>query len=325
MPVKLAQPAAPANPNRRTVPRPQASPAADLLAWYERYARPLPWRIGPKERRRGVRPDPYRVWLSEVMLQQTTVKTVGPYFRTFVERWPTVTALASAEEGSVMAAWAGLGYYSRARNLIQCARAVAERPDAKFPETAAELAALPGIGAYTSAAIAAIAFDEAVAVVDGNVERVVARRFAIDTPFPRAKPLVRERLQPLVPEARAGEFAEALMDLGATLCTPRKPACVICPWSRDCLALHQGRQAALPSKTAKKRATDALRHDLRGAPRRRRDPASAPAVTRPSRRNERGSGERMGRDAKAARHAVRWRRNGPRSPERSSTASRISI
>jgi A/G-specific adenine glycosylase len=250
---KLAKRAAAAN----GLPSPPADAAAarlsgSLLAWYGRYARRLPWRVGPRERAAGMRPDPYRVWLSEVMLQQTTVKAVGPYFLRFLESWPTIADLAAADEHAIMAAWAGLGYYSRARNLIACARAVAALPGRRFPATAAALAALPGIGAYTSAAIAAIAFDEPAAVVDGNVERVVARLFAIDTPFPAAKTEVRERLAPLVPDARAGEFAEALMDLGATICTPRKPACSLCPWNDACVAHREGRAAALPVKAPKK-------------------------------------------------------------------------
>lgn len=226
--------------------------STDLLAWYDRHARRLPWRIGPRERRLGAWPDPYRVWLSEVMLQQTTVKAVTPYFERFVSRWPSVRELAATDEGEIMAAWAGLGYYSRARNLIACARAVAARPAARFPKSAHDLASLPGIGAYTSAAIAAIAFDEPVAVVDGNVERVITRLFAIDAPMPAAKELIRERLQPLVPSERAGEFAEALMDLGATICTPKKPACGLCPWFDPCLARRQGRQLELPVKGAKR-------------------------------------------------------------------------
>ena len=224
----------------------QESPAARLLKWYDRHARILPWRAGPRERRLGVRPDPYRVWLSEVMLQQTTVKAVAPYFARFISRWPDVRALAAANERDVMAAWAGLGYYSRARSLMACARTVAARPGARFPSSAAELATLPGIGAYTSAAIAALAFDEPVAVVDGNVERVVARLFAIETPMPAGKAIVREKVQPLVPADRPGEFAEALMDLGATICTPRKPACALCPWRNPCRARIESRQLEFP-------------------------------------------------------------------------------
>ncbi len=251
MPAKLAKRSTPARQNH---PRSQGTlPTADaLLAWYDRHARRLPWRIGPRERREGVRADPYRVWLSEVMLQQTTVAAVGPYFERFTLRWPTIGDLAAAGENDVMAAWAGLGYYSRARNLIACARAVASRTGARLPESAGELAGLPGIGAYTSAAIAAIAFDEPVAVVDANVERVIARVFAIDTPLPAAKPLIHAALQPLVPDERPGEFAEALMDLGATICTPKKPACALCPWSEACLARRDGRQAELPARIAKK-------------------------------------------------------------------------
>lgn len=251
MPAKLAIEPAPASSIHARAQSSQ-SEAGKLLAWYDRHARRLPWRVGPKERRLGMRPDPYRVWLSEIMLQQTTVKAVAPYFQRFVTRWPSVTALAAADENDVMAAWAGLGYYSRARNLIACARAVAARDGARFPGTAEGLANLPGIGAYTSAAIAAIAFDEPVAVVDGNVERVIARLFGIDTPLPAAKPLIREKLQPMVPGERAGEFAEALMDLGATICTPKKPACSLCPWSEPCVARIEGRQLELPVKAKKK-------------------------------------------------------------------------
>jgi A/G-specific adenine glycosylase len=251
MPATLAKRLAPEKLNRETPPA--IHPAStDLLAWYDRHARRLPWRIGPKERFRGIRPDPYSVWLSEVMLQQTTVKAVAPYFQRFVARWPDVRDLAAAAGVEVMAAWAGLGYYSRARNLIACARVVAELPGARFPNSAAELARLPGVGAYTSAAIAAIAFDEPVAVVDGNVERVIARLFAIGAPMPAAKELIRQRLQPLVPAKRAGEFAEALMDLGATICTPKKPACALCPWSDPCVARKEGRELELPVKAAKR-------------------------------------------------------------------------
>ena len=251
MPAKLAKLPIPARPNP---PSAQGSPdaSAELLAWYDRHARRLPWRVGPKDRRRGLRPDPYRVWLSEIMLQQTTVKAVAPYFQRFVARWPTVHDLAAAEDNEIMAAWAGLGFYSRARNLIACGRAVAARPGACFPETSEELTRLPGIGAYTSAAIAAIAFDQPAAVIDGNVGRVIARLFAIDAPLLAAKPLIRAALTPLVPEERAGEFAEALMDLGATICTPKKPACGLCPWSEPCAARREGRQLELPVKEAKK-------------------------------------------------------------------------
>ncbi|MBA3517577.1 MAG: A/G-specific adenine glycosylase [Rhizobiales bacterium] len=226
--------------------------AADLLAWYERHARILPWRTGPAERRLGLRPEPYRVWLSEIMLQQTTVKAVAPYFQRFISRWPTIEALAAAEDGEIMAAWAGLGYYSRARNLLACARTIAAKPGSEFPRSAVELARLPGIGAYTSAAMAALAFDEPVAVVDGNVERVVARLFAIETPPPALKDRVRDPLRMLVPQDRPGEFAEAVMDLGATICTPRKPACALCPWFGPCQARREGRQTEFPKKAPKR-------------------------------------------------------------------------
>ncbi|MYZ48577.1 A/G-specific adenine glycosylase [Propylenella binzhouense] len=220
-----------------------------LLAWYDRHARPLPWRVGPAARRRGERPDPYRVWLSEIMLQQTTVAAVAPYFHSFLQRWPDVTSLAAAADDAVMAAWAGLGYYSRARNLIAAARKVAER--GAFPSSAAELAELPGIGGYTSAAIAAIAFAEPVPVVDGNVERVMSRIHAVARPLPAAKAEIRDRLAPLVPADRPGEFAEALMDLGATICTPKRPACALCPWQDGCAAFAAGLQESFPVKAPK--------------------------------------------------------------------------
>ncbi len=225
--------------------------AADLLAWYDRHARRLPWRAGPAERRQGARPDPYRVWLSEVMLQQTTVAAVKGYFEAFTARWPTVADLAAADEAEVMKAWAGLGYYARARNLKRCAEAVATDHGGRFPDQEAGLSALPGIGAYTSAAIAAIAFDRPAAVVDGNVERVFTRLFAIDTPLPAAKALVRDRVAALVPPDRPGEFAEATMDLGATICTPKRPACGLCPWTAACRARAEGTQELYPLKAAK--------------------------------------------------------------------------
>lgn len=186
------------------------------------------------------------------MLQQTTVKAVAPYFLKFTTRWPTVGDLATAAETDVMAAWAGLGYYSRARNLHACARTVAEQHGGAFPPNAADLSTLPGIGAYTSAAIAAIAFDEPIAVVDGNVERVISRVFEVGEPLPAAKAGIRALLQPLVPQDRPGEFAEATMDLGATICTPRKPACILCPWSANCRAHLAGEEEAYPVKAAKK-------------------------------------------------------------------------
>ena len=225
-----------------------APPAAarDLLAWYDRHRRVLPWRAQP-----GEVVDPYRVWLSEIMLQQTTVKAVIPYFASFLARWPTVTDLASAPVDEVMKAWAGLGYYSRARNLHACAKAVVDRHDGRFPDTVAGLRALPGIGDYTAAAIAAIAFGRPAAVVDGNVERVIARLEAMETPVTKAKPAIRARVAALLDPMRPGDFAQATMDLGATLCTPKSPACGLCPWRLACKAAATGEQMRFPVKPAK--------------------------------------------------------------------------
>ncbi len=225
--------------------------ARALLAWYDRHARKLPWRVGPKERARGVKPDPYRVWLSEIMLQQTTVTAVKPYFDAFLARWPDVAALAAAPREEVLKAWAGLGYYARARNLHACAEAIARDHGGRFPTTAAGLKALPGIGDYTAAAIAAIAFDEAVAVVDGNIERVIARLFAIDTPLPAAKKDIRARQQEMTPEQRAGDYAQAMMDLGAAICTPKRPACALCPLIEPCVAHAHGSEERYPVKVEK--------------------------------------------------------------------------
>jgi A/G-specific adenine glycosylase len=208
------------------------SPA--VLAWYDRHARVLPWRVGPADRVRGVGPDPYRVWLSEIMLQQTTVAAVGKYYARFLELWPTVGDLAAAPLDAVLTEWAGLGYYARARNLHAGARAVVERFGGSFPGSAAELLGLPGIGPYTAAAVAAIAFDEPVAVVDGNVERVIARCLALGTPVREAKETIRRTVQSAVP-MRSGDFAQALMDLGATICAPRAANCLICPLASACL------------------------------------------------------------------------------------------
>jgi A/G-specific adenine glycosylase len=220
--------------------------SAALLDWYDGHARVLPWRVPP-----GTGPaDPYRVWLSEIMLQQTTTAAVAPYFARFTERWPTFAALAGAAPEDVMAEWAGLGYYSRARNLVACARAVAERGG--FPDSEDELRKLPGLGAYTAAAVAAIAFGRRAVVVDANVERVVARLRAIDAPLPAARAAIRECAGQITPAERAGDFAQAMMDLGATICTARAPKCLLCPLSRECLARAQGRQAELPVKAARK-------------------------------------------------------------------------
>ncbi|MCA8883836.1 MAG: A/G-specific adenine glycosylase [Rhodobacteraceae bacterium] len=222
-----------------------------LLAWYDRHARTLPWRVPPDRSRAGDRADPYAVWLSEVMLQQTTVAAVGPYFARFTETWPTVTALAAAEDAQVMAAWAGLGYYARARNLLKCARVVAGDLGGRFPDTRADLQKLPGIGPYTAAAIAAIAFDRAETVVDGNVERVMARLHAVQTPLPAAKPDLTALAEALTPDRRPGDYAQAVMDLGATICTPRSPACALCPIQASCQGRQQGIAEDLPRKTRK--------------------------------------------------------------------------
>lgn len=223
--------------------------SAYILDWYDAHARELPWRTGPADRAMGVVPDPYHVWLSEIMLQQTTIPHATRYFLDFVRRWPTVQDLAEADRDEVMAAWAGLGYYSRARNLYACARLVADMGG--FPETAAELVKLPGIGPYTSGAISAIAFDEPSAAVDGNVERVMSRYLAIDMPLREAKGDIRKIVEELVPQKRAGDFAQAMMDLGATVCTPRNPTCEICPLKGDCQAFELGRQTDFPVKSPK--------------------------------------------------------------------------
>jgi A/G-specific adenine glycosylase len=229
-------------------PASTSSPSsASLLAWYDRHRRDLPWRARP-----GELVDPYRVWLSEIMLQQTQVQAVIPYFLRFLERWPTVEALASADLDDVLAAWAGLGYYARARRLHACARVVAADFGGRFPDDEAGLLALPGVGAYTAGAIAAIAFSRPAAAVDGNVERVMARAYAIETPLPAAKTAIRERTLAMIPPDRPGDFAQALMDLGATVCTPRSPACGICPWRDGCAARKAGIAADLPVAAPKK-------------------------------------------------------------------------
>ncbi|UXX81661.1 A/G-specific adenine glycosylase [Roseovarius pelagicus] len=226
--------------------------SALLLDWYDANARSMPWRVAPAARLSGQRPDPYAVWLSEVMLQQTTVAAVRSYFEAFTARWPTVTDMAGAEDADVMGAWAGLGYYARARNLLKCARVVTDEYDGRFPDTHAELLKLPGIGPYTAAAISAIAFDAPETVVDGNVERVMARLHDIHTPLPTAKPELTAAAAALTPSDRPGDYAQAVMDLGATICTPRNPACGICPWMAFCAARTAGTAAALPAKLPKK-------------------------------------------------------------------------
>ena len=230
----------------REAPRP-----ADLLDWYDHNARKMPWRIGPADRAAGQMPDPYRIWLSEVMLQQTTVAAVRDYFERFVTRWPTVTDLANAADADVMGEWAGLGYYARARNLMKCARVVTSDHRGVFPKTYDGLIALPGIGPYTAAAISSIAYDLPETVVDGNVERVMARVFDIHTPLPSAKTELTDLAKTVTPNARAGDYAQAIMDLGATICTPKNPACVLCPWRRACLGRANGTHVELPKKTPK--------------------------------------------------------------------------
>jgi len=221
-----------------------------VLAWYDRHARTLAWRTSPQDRGRGVKPNPYRVWLSEVMLQQTTIAAVGKYFARFTKLWPSVADLAAAPLEAVLVEWAGLGYYARARNLHACAVAVVERHGGVFPKTAQELRQLPGIGAYTAAAIAAICHDEPVAVLDGNVERVLARHYALDVPVRDAKEELRAVLQQSVP-ARAGDFAQGMMDLGATICAPRSALCMLCPLEPGCVGARSGNPTAFPVKAAK--------------------------------------------------------------------------
>ena len=225
--------------------------ATTLLDWYDAHARDLPWRVGPSARKAGEVPDPYHVWLSEVMLQQTTVAAVRSYFLRFLEMWPDVRRLAEAEDAHVMAEWAGLGYYARARNLLKCARAIVQEHDGRFPEMREDLLRLPGVGPYTAAAVSAIAFDRPETVVDGNVERVMSRLFCVETPLPKAKPELVALATRLTPAERPGDYAQAVMDLGATVCTPKSPACGNCPWGRACGAYAACRQLELPRRTAR--------------------------------------------------------------------------
>jgi A/G-specific adenine glycosylase len=227
-------------------PPANAAIAPVLLAWYDRHRRSLPWRAPP-----GERADPYVVWLSEIMLQQTRVETVRPYFEAFLRRWPDVAALADAPIEAVMQQWAGLGYYSRARSLHACAKRIIDEHGGAFPQSEAALCALPGIGPYTAAAIAAIAFGQKTAAVDGNVERVVARLDALDTPLPAAKPLLAAKAALLVPQERPGDFAQAMMDLGATVCTPRRPACGLCPLRAFCRAAAHAAPEDWPRRSTK--------------------------------------------------------------------------
>jgi A/G-specific adenine glycosylase len=238
---------------RQMVSDRSAAPAVDLcelperlLAWYDRHRRVLPWRARP-----GERAQPYRVWLSEIMLQQTTVATVAGYFARFLERWPDLESLAAASLDEVLHAWQGLGYYARARNLHACARAVVERHGGVFPDEEAALRDLPGLGAYTAAAVAAIAFGRAATPVDGNVERVIARLFAVAEPLPDAKPTLRRLAESLTPRERPGDYAQAVMDLGATICTPKRPKCILCPWREACRGHATGAVESLPLRRAK--------------------------------------------------------------------------
>lgn len=243
---------------RNSLSRDSTSTATDpviapkLLAWYDRHHRILPWRVTPAEHNKGVRADPYRIWLSEVMLQQTTVEAVKAYFLKFTSLWPDVQALANASEDDILRGWAGLGYYSRARNLKKCANMVVSAFNGAFPASVERLKQLPGIGDYTAAAIAAIAFDIPAAVVDGNVERVVSRLFTIKTAIPQANTEIRTTTQLLTPPSRPGDFAQAMMDLGATICTPKKPACILCPLNDNCMALKEGEPEIYPVKAPKK-------------------------------------------------------------------------
>jgi A/G-specific adenine glycosylase len=226
---------------------PSRATADILLSWYDRHARRLPWRTPPG----GPLPDPYGVWLSEVMLQQTTVAAVIPYYQRFLNRWPTVADLAAAPQDDVLTEWAGLGYYARARNLHKCAQVVAADHGGSFPDTEDGLLALPGIGAYTAAAVAAIAFGRPATVVDGNVERVMARLFSVTEPLPDSKAELKRLAATLTPSERAGDYAQAVMDLGATVCTPRSPSCLDCPWRAPCTARQEGIQDQLPKKRRK--------------------------------------------------------------------------
>lgn len=224
-----------------------------LLAWYDAEGRTLPWRIRPEDRAAGKIPDPYAVWLSEIMLQQTTVPHGTPYWHKFLAEFPTVTDLANAEREHVLGLWAGLGYYARARNLHKCAQIIRDEHQGEFPKTEAELLKLPGIGAYTAATIAAICFDEATNIVDGNVERVISRIFAVETSLPKGRSQLRRLARVLADPSRPGDYGQALMDLGATVCTPRSPSCLLCVWQKNCAAYKAGTQTDYPKKTPKKK------------------------------------------------------------------------
>ena len=219
-----------------------------LINWYDRHKRLLPWRS-----RSGAKSDPYHVWLSEIMLQQTTVATVKGYFDQFIVRWPTINDLANARLDDVLHAWQGLGYYARARNLYKCAQVVVGEFDGRFPSEEEELLKLPGVGPYTAAAVAAIAFNQAATPVDGNIERVISRLYRISEPLPAAKRAIKARAEALTPSSRCGDYVQAVMDLGATICTPRKPSCSLCPWRQHCAAFSAGDAVAFPKKAPKKK------------------------------------------------------------------------
>lgn len=225
---------------------------ARLLAWYDTEGRSLPWRIRPEDRAAGMVPDPYAIWLSEIMLQQTTVPHATPYWHDFLARWPRVEDLANAPREDVMAAWAGLGYYARARNLYACAQVVAFDLDGNFPDTIEALRALPGVGEYTSHAIGAAAFNRPANVVDGNVERAISRLYALETPLPKSKPEIRALAGEIADHVRSHDYAQAIMDLGAIVCSPKSPSCQICPWQSACKAYALGEPTAYPKKLPKK-------------------------------------------------------------------------
>ena len=290
----------------------KARPVAGLLAWYDRHRRRLPWRALP-----GEAADPYRVWLSEIMLQQTTVTAVAPYYAKFLARFPTVEALAAADIDEVLKLWAGLGYYARARHLHACAQAVVACHGGAFPAAEDELAALPGIGPYTAAAVAAIAFDRPASPVDGNVERVIARLYAIEDELPGAKPAIRALAERLRPPQRPGDFAQAMMDLGATICTPKNPACALCPFTRRLRRAPPRRSRDVSAQGEEARRQAAPRRRLRGAAGRRPSPGADAAGARPARRHDRGTDDgvrrRFRRGGGARRGAGPWpRRPGAR-------------
>ena len=226
---------------------------AALLGWYDRQGRTLPWRVRPEDRAKGIKPDPYAIWLSEIMLQQTTIAHGTPYWHKFLAEFPTVTDLANANRDRVLTLWAGLGYYARARNLHKCAGMIRDEYGGAFPKTEAELLKLPGIGPYTAATIAAICFNEPTNIVDGNVERVIARIFRVQNPLPKSKSEIKTLAAPLADVGRPGDYGQALMDLGAMICMPMSPSCSICVWQPYCAGFKNGDQTEFPKKSKKKK------------------------------------------------------------------------